>query len=372
MNRITLLILGVALSLMLFGCGGTSNPVTTPTTDSGIRTADWHYEYYNVFELRVANPYTVEGYVTVAVVGSTLYVDYDITDSDFYFSETHIALATDFSGFPQNKQGIPQPGQFPYFEYYDLEDYAQTAHYEIDLTGEDWWPATQFCFLIHANVHEVECDEYGCWETNQNTGWAGEQEWEVKNKWGWYDCLDLECVIDLPDPPSGTFTANQPGGTYYWRFMFSNVGEGDVENGVYYYGYCVQFVSLYPGQTYQAWMYDTLHDDLPGMYSDVNWGAINWILNNKNYCGDNPTYGTIQAAIWWIVYDNWPSQTNWAGQGSVNLTWAKCLMDAALENDDFVPAEGELQAVLLYGGNGGGYNNPFQSNIFEMEIDCVD
>jgi hypothetical protein len=412
MNRITLLILGVAFSLMLFGCGGTSNPVISPV-DDGVRTVDWTLVGPDVGPVDVDlwfgtgttdedgnNIISIGGVATIWTDGDTLYVTGELFDSSdgeeyafmdgYYMEDLHIHYCDAYEDIPFNRgrwKDIPAPGHFMYEQLFDIPEYpgegTRTFSAELPWDASEWTCDSTMYFLLHLTVWAWDyyvppvVDEYGneiepgYWVTKDYTGWGGDEPGNYDDRWWTYfEYTDFcECVIDLPDDlPSGTFVGtHNPGGGYYWKFVFTGVGEGDVENGVPYYGYCVQLVSMNPGQTYAAYMYDPLHDTLPGTYSGVNWGAINWVLNNKYWACDNPTYGTIQAVIWWIAFDNYPSTSGWTGQGTVNWDCAHALYNEAVDNhSDFVPVEGDLQAVLLYG------MNSWQSNIFEMEIDCVD
>jgi len=67
----------------------------------------------SVTDLKADQTLTV-GTVTVDVIGTNLVVTYTITASNWYFLETHLAVALQLSSIPQTKSGNPIPGRFAY------------------------------------------------------------------------------------------------------------------------------------------------------------------------------------------------------------------------------------------------------------------
>jgi len=422
MNRITLLILGVAFSLLLFGCGGTSNPVTSPV-DDGVRTVDWHYEgdvvdFGPITETLwfgigtnpdLTNAIMPGGTATFWSEGTTLYIDVELdTDAydeywgyymeDYWFEDMHAHWTADFDDendwpvvpMTGGKNKAPKMGKFMFEYLFDTPAEGEMGLTEFTWVIEDGWDPTMWdCeqlayFVYHLTVakwiwvdtsyydDEGNYIEQGEWDTTDYTGFGGDEpDVYAERWWTWFD-FEIpcdECVIDLPPNPAGSFVPNTSGsGDHYWKFEFNNVPDGyDLDDGVYY-GWCVDTdVFMTPGGTYTAVVYDPLHDTLPDMFKDTNWGAVNFVLNNwQDYvCGpNNPmTWSNAQIAIWKIVCNDF--STN--GLGPYDKACGEALANnAVMYHSDFVPAEGEITAILLYGGEA------YQSNIFEMVIDCVE
>jgi hypothetical protein len=100
---------------------------------------------------------TIEvGYVDVTNSGSTLSVDFVITEPGWKIAQEHVAIATDPTLLPQ-KNGNPIPGKFPYSAVFDppVEDTPPILIYGVT-------PGVQLYIAAHASlVHEVT----GCTET---------------------------------------------------------------------------------------------------------------------------------------------------------------------------------------------------------------
>lgn len=75
------------------------------------------------------------GDITVWNDLDNLYVKYDITEEDWYLTETHLAVATDLDEIPQTKKGNPIPGQFEYSTIHDppVTEYTYTIPLEWDV-----------------------------------------------------------------------------------------------------------------------------------------------------------------------------------------------------------------------------------------------
>jgi len=87
-------------------------------------------------------------------------------------TETHLALATSLSGIPQNKQGIPVPGQFPW--KHDLTETPKTVDTFKIAKTDLLFPVdcgTEFVIAAHAALAVM--DPLTGLPTKVETGWGG-------------------------------------------------------------------------------------------------------------------------------------------------------------------------------------------------------
>jgi hypothetical protein len=84
---------------------------------------------------------------------------------------------------------------------------------------------------------------------------------------------------------------------------------------------------------------------LPADAQSPNWGAVNYLLNDK---GGNSVVD-IQEAIWFLLNGAFHDNAFISGAPSAPAT---ALVATALLHNNFVPAPGQVVAVLLDGGDG--------------------
>ena len=166
-------------------------------------------------------------------------------------------------------------------------------------------------------------------------------------------------ALNLPPNPPGPYMANLQfsanfnlGG--YFTAVFPGVPGGfDVAPSVTYKAWCVEFHDsivivggpiLYTATAGPYTFRNTL-GVLPVDAQSANWGAVNWLLNNKGAS----SVPDIQEAIWFLL--NGSYHTNqWIP--SAPSAGAAALVTAALSHTSFVPVAGQVIGVLADGGDG--------------------
>lgn len=185
--------------------------------------------------------------------------------------------------------------------------------------------------------------------------------------------------LNLPPNPPGpytgnlTFSSNFNLGSYFTAiFGTPAIPAGfDVVQGLPYKAWCVEFKDdiLFSGGpvTFTAtnagpYTFRNTLGTLPSDAQSTNWGAVNWLLNNK---GANNVVD-IQEAIWFLL--NGGYHTN-AFIISAPSAAAQSLVTAALTHTSFVPTAGQIVAILLDGGDGVTNNGAdLQSLIIEVTV----
>lgn len=79
-----------------------------------------------------------------------VYVEYLLTEPDWYLTETHLAVGSSLSAIPRNKPGNPKVGHFPYSESYDVASMTVQELYAVPLNS--WVAGTQLVIAAHAAV----------------------------------------------------------------------------------------------------------------------------------------------------------------------------------------------------------------------------
>lgn len=196
--------------------------------------------------------------------------------------------------------------------------------------------------------------------------------------------------LNLPPNPPGpytgnlTFTSNFSLGSYFTAvFGTPTIPIGfDVVQGVPYKAWCVEFNDdiffnggpiIYTATNAGPFTFrNTLTlspGTLPFNADSANWGAVNWLLNNK---GGNKVVD-IQEALWFLLDGAY--HTNpfiMAVETSVPSAATVNLVNAALAHNNFVPAPGQIVGVLLDGGDGleniNGGSGDVQSLVIEVTV----
>jgi hypothetical protein len=175
--------------------------------------------------------------------------------------------------------------------------------------------------------------------------------------------------LNLPPNPPGPYTSNLTFasdftlGSYFTAvFGTPAIPAGlDVVQGTSYKAWCVEFndgivftggPTIFTAANAGPFTFRNSLGSLPADAQSPNWGAVNWLLNNK---GANNVID-IQEAIWILL--NGKTHTNQyiapfePGDPPVASAATNALVTNALANRSFVPTAGQLVAVLLDGGDG--------------------
>ncbi len=135
----------------------------------------------------------------------------------------------------------------------------------------------------------------------------------------------------------------------YLNTTLSNVPGGyDVINH-WYNGWCgdyFHYINLQ--QNYQATLYSTYDNALPTYLYHANWSKINYVLNHRV----GTSYQQVQDAIWYLL--------DCGNLGLNTQGWA--LVNAARGNGSFIPAPGQICAVLL------GVSTTVQRTLIEVTV----
>ena len=154
---------------------------------------------------------------------------------------------------------------------------------------------------------------------------------------------NLELPAYVPTPESGKFVLSGPlyDGINYVKITFSDIVGGHpdtIDTGMTLDAFCSdKDNTITLGVTYDALFYSSLViSSLPSEYQSIEWGSLNWIMNNlQDKSGQD-----IQAAIWHIT------------NGEAATTFAT----EALTHTDFVPTVGDYAIILCDPIEGAGEN----------------
>jgi len=160
--------------------------------------------------------------------------------------------------------------------------------------------------------------------------------------------------------PSGSvmLSVDAPGSASYFDSLVSGVLNGT------YRGWCVDLDNLIYSETlYAAQVYSSYDPALPTGVVDKpqDFDLVNYVIN-QNYVGQGIPAYDVQVAIWTLIDDNLPTGGQAWSQANVNAIVA----DARANGEGFVPACGQLMAVLLNPDQAG-----VQRTIIEYTVPCV-
>ena len=191
-------------------------------------------------------------------------------------------------------------------------------------------------------------------------------------------------ILSLPPNPPGPYKANLTFksdfslGSYFLAvFGTPTIGAGfNVVQGQTYLTWCVESNDgiLFGGGpvTYTAtgagpFTFRNTLGTLPLDAQSANWGAVNWLLNNKaQFMPDTNFVVDFQEAIWYLL-----NGTYYTSQfiSSAPSTTTTAMVTMAGMHTSFVPVAGQVIAVLLDGGDGLTNNNTDpQSLIIEVTV----
>lgn len=280
----------------------------------------------------VAGQHTVVGSVCIRTEGTNLKVKYNITDSDWSITETHLAVVGNPNDFPRTSKGNPKVGNFP---YKGTHNNMGEVEYTI--------PIGNLPSRVYVAAHAV-----------------------VEN------CNVTPTVNLCPDfPANSTLTPTwQPGDAP----LYTVKGIFDFSTDAYF-GFCVDNSRSISNNNPRTINFICSYDTLPSCTSFIekpeNLDIVNWIINNRQSNWDRKT---LQSVIWKLINPS-GGGTNWqypdsTGYWTHNVTLREEIITLALQHDGYVPGCGEKVLVLVYGP--GEICNPIRQVLaFEVPVECV-
>ena len=195
-------------------------------------------------------------------------------------------------------------------------------------------------------------------------------------------------ILSLPPNPPGPYTANLTFNSgfslgSYFLAVFGNppIGGGfNVVQGQSYLTWCVEFndgiLFTGTGPTFTAtgagpYTFRNTLGTLPADAQSANWGAVNWLLNNKGlFAADTHFVIDFQEALWFLLNGAYHSnQFIAAVEGSLPSATTLAMVTMASTHNNFVPVAGQVIAVLADGGDGLTNNDTdVQSLIIEVTV----
>jgi len=248
------------------------------------------------------------GKLTVTEEGGNYIITYEITNSDWCITSTHLSVVNTPEDFPMTPNGNPKNGNF---EYNDSYDCVKTVTYEVPTSKGPYIAA-------HA---------------------------------------DVECVTNSPE----TITANLPETVEFCTvnqgpdaYLNITIAEGGLAGS--YGAWCIDNDSpIRLNNCYTANVY-SLNDELPeGAFEyPENFGLVNWLLNQtivgelSPSTGTAYTYGDLQFAIWKLLDDIEDEDCEECSLGGFTPAHVDELVALALENgSDFTAECGDVTGVIL-------------------------
>jgi hypothetical protein len=193
-------------------------------------------------------------------------------------------------------------------------------------------------------------------------------------------------TLNLPPNPPGPYTGNLTFksdfslGSYFSAVFGSPVIPAgfDIVQGVAYKAWCVEFNDdilftggplIFTATNAGPYTFRNTLGTLPLDAQSPNWNAVNWLLNNK---GVNNVVD-IQEALWFLLNGAYHSnQFIFPVESSVPSAATVALVTAALAHNSFVPTPGQVQGVLVDGGDGLQNNgSDVQSLLIEVPVPPV-
>lgn len=259
------------------------------------------------------------GEVTATVDATHLYVTYETSDG-WTLSETHLWVGTSLEDVPQNSQGVPVPGQFPY----KMESGLNTTRFMFTIplatlgfacpTSEP----TTFYMFAHAAIERV-----GEETTASETAWSSGDTLDI-SRWVYYstftltcDCGNGEtevacetafarlsnthtCFIDMGLKEKRWGWTNGPlDPGYYSMDLYAGAGQCDIDKGEFVGELTLRIVDGQATVTYTTtgeWFMQETH-----LYLGTQ--TLPWVLQGKRYVptlapGQFPyTHGTLEEGV---------------------------------------------------------------------------
>ncbi|WP_290663092.1 hypothetical protein [Ignavibacterium sp.] len=280
----------------------------------------------------VAGQHYVVGTVCIKTEGTNLKVKYNITDSDWSITETHLAVVGDPADFPRTSNGNPKVGNFP---YKGTHSNVGEVEYTIPIGN---LPST-----VYVAAHAV-----------------------VQN------CNSVPTTNLCPDFPSNvslTPTWLPSGYDYTVKVEFDSQT---------YFGFCVdnsRYIGSGGARTVNfICSYDpTIPNCTTFVEKPENLDLVNWIINNRQ---SNWNRATVQAAIWKLINPSgnltgWDTSTTTTGEWRHDPVLREQIIALAYQyGEGFVPGCDQKVLVLVYGP--GEICNPIRQVLaFEVPVECV-
>lgn len=258
------------------------------------------------------------GDVTVNTDGVNYVITYNITDSGYCLSETHLSVVSNPENFPMSGGGNPKNG---HFEYKNSHDCVDSYSYVVPMSKGNYIAA-------HGVVNCV----------------AESDSDDILN--------NLPSLVNLCITARGADAVD----SYFDITINNTILSGD------YDAWCID-VDLDPGTCYDADVYSSINDELPaGAFENPqNFDKVNWIMNQDfigktSQSGKTFTYGHVQWAIWELIDDNncalckylTDPTGEWFLNRSENEALGMEIVQASLDNGEgFIPSCDELVSVIL-------------------------
>lgn len=279
----------------------------------------------------VAGQHYVVGTVCIKTEGTNLKVKYNITNSDWSITETHLAVVGNPNDFPRTSNGNPKVGNFP---YKGTHNNVSEVEYTVPIGN---LPPT-----VYVAAHAV-----------------------VKN------CEVNPSTILCPD-----FPANVSMTPIWLPQGMDYTVKVDFESQTYY-GFCVdnsRFIGSGGARTVNfICSYDP---NLPACTTFIekpeNLDLVNWIINNRQ---SNWNRAVVQAAIWQLINPSgnltgWDTSTTTTGEWPHDPVLREQIVALAMQHNGYIPGCGEKVLVIVYGP--GEICNPIRQVLaFEVPVECV-
>ncbi|MFH6768351.1 hypothetical protein V8G56_06365 [Gaetbulibacter aquiaggeris] len=260
------------------------------------------------------------GNVSVSENGDNYEITYNITDSGYCLSSTHLSVVTSPELFPINNGGNPVNGAFEFSMTHDcISSYTYTV------------PKSKGQYIAaHAVVN--------CKTT------------EASNE---------IFLANIPSTAYGCVTAK--GVDAIDSYFNINISSAGILNGDYD-AWCVDYdADLGDGHCFDADVYTTLDDLTSGPFEyPETFGSVNWILN-QDFISQGYTFAEIQYAIWRLIEGEALASNFY---GPIDYAKARYLHQLSLNYSDYKPVCGEQLGIILVPRDGS------QSIIIGKTIEC--
>ena len=156
---------------------------------------------------------TIEvGYLVVSNDDQNIFVEYNITNSDYYLSEAQLWVGSDLSNVPYAGNGAPVPGLFPYkAENIEVMKYLFTVPIADAIIGTTDYCGKEVFIFAHGSVEPST----GSSATEGETIWSEGTPFDGP-RWGWYSSYSICCDSNDQDP-----------GDYYTETAFAKFEKND-------------------------------------------------------------------------------------------------------------------------------------------------
>ena len=248
------------------------------------------------------------GDVTVSESGGLYTITYNITNSGYCLTSTHLSVVENPEDFPMGGGGNPKNG---HFEYSKSHDCVSSYSYEVPTSRGSYIAA-------HAVVNCVE------------------------------DTGDVTTALALPGQVDVCVTSKGVSDSYFEiEIAAGNSLSGSMD------AWCVdQDASLKKGECFTGDVYSSYGDLPAGKFEKPqNFGAVNWLLN-QGFIGTqaspelgNYTFGDIQIATWTLVDDSICREC--LHTGPYDPARIEMLVAMSLENKSFIPGCDENILIII-------------------------